>query len=283
MDSQTVFFMKNITIPIDFSSDSINALEHGIGLANKLNADVYLLHIMQNKNFETPYYFKDLVDFKNKTEEDYLNLIAHRHQNDVKQRIIPHLLKGSVSKEIIRFAQNHQSEYIVMGTGGSSGSNSYWAGSNAYKVVSASPCPTITIRNGYFGKELQKIVVPVDSTKHNRRKLPYVSEFAKLFNAEVHLLGLTETSFSDIIKKVSSWLKQSEEYLQGKNIPVKTEVFQGSSITDNTIGYAQKIEADLIVIVTEQDESPIDLLLGANAKYMVDRSPIPIMSIRPFY
>ncbi len=275
--------MKKIVIPIDFSSDSINALEHGILFANKLEADIDLLHVASGKDFKTPFYFKDLEEFKGKTEEDYLNLIVYRYQNQVNQRLLPHIIKGNTSKEIIRFAKQKKPEYIMMGTHGTSGFSSYWLGSNAYKVVSASPCPVITIRNGFLKTGMERIVVPIDASKNTRRKIPYAVTMAQLYDAEIDLVGVRGASFGDIREKISSWISQTEEYLLSKGIRCKTDMIEGSNITDMTIEYATDIDADLIVIMTEQDEHPLNFFLGAYAQQMVHHSRIPVLSIRPDY
>ena len=50
-------------------------------------------------------------------------------------------------------------------------------------------------------------------------------------------------------------------------------------ITDATIEYALKVDANLISIMTEQEKTTKNLWLGAYAQQMVNHSPIPVMSI----
>lgn len=51
--------------------------------------------------------------------------------------------------------------------------------------------------------------------------------------------------------------------------------------TDATIDYAIKVDANLIVIMTEQTSSPMNIIMGAYAQQMIHRSPIPVMSVQP--
>jgi len=51
--------------------------------------------------------------------------------------------------------------------------------------------------------------------------------------------------------------------------------------TDATIEYATKVDANLIVIMTDQTTSFKNLFLGPYAEQMIHRSPIPVMSIKP--
>ncbi len=273
--------MKNILVPIDFSADSINALEHGIQFANTIKGNVKMIHVVHYKTFETPFYFRDLDDFKDKSVKDFMNLLLYRYQSQVKNKLDFVIKEGSVAKEVIKTAEAENISYIIMGSHGSSGSESYWMGSNAYKVVSNATCPVITIRNGYLKTKLKTIVVPIDASRHTRRKLPFAANIAKMFKAEIILLGVTETSMSDIRKKVELWVKQSAEYLDQQGVQHKQKMLKGSNITDMTIAYAKEHDADLIAIMTEQGEHPVNLLMGAYAQHMINNSPIPVLSIRP--
>jgi len=41
--------MKLIYVPIDFSADSVNALEHGVTLANAMKANLRMIHVINTK------------------------------------------------------------------------------------------------------------------------------------------------------------------------------------------------------------------------------------------
>ncbi|MFA5194156.1 MAG: universal stress protein, partial [Bacteroidales bacterium] len=53
------------------------------------------------------------------------------------------------------------------------------------------------------------------------------------------------------------------------------------NITSATIKYAEQIDADLIIIMTEQEEELSNIWLGPYAQQMVNNSPIPVMSVHP--
>jgi hypothetical protein len=50
--------------------------------------------------------------------------------------------------------------------------------------------------------------------------------------------------------------------LESHNIPYKIEHLHGSNLTDLTLDYARSVDADLISIMTEQEKSASNLLLG---------------------
>jgi len=273
--------MNLILVPIDFSADSINALEHGIKFANTVGANLRMIHIVNYKTFETPSFFRDLNEFNGKTVKDFLNLILYRYQRKLKKHLDYVISEGTVYNEISKQASEDNADFIIMGTHGTSGNDSYKIGSNAFKVVTNTPCPVVTIRNGFIRQKLTKIVLPIDSSKHTRRKITATAEIAKIYNAEVHVIGVTETSIKDIIQKVDSWMNQTVDYLNQKKIKNKFLMIQGNDITEMTIDYAKSVNADLISIMTDQGEHPVSLLLGPYAQHMVNNSPIPVLTIRP--
>ena len=46
--------IKRILVPIDFSSNSRNALDYALGLALKLNAALHLIHVCESPGLGTP-------------------------------------------------------------------------------------------------------------------------------------------------------------------------------------------------------------------------------------
>ncbi len=71
------------------------------------------------------------------------------------------------------------------------------------------------------------------------------------------------------------------KHLEEENIRYVLESVHAENLTDSTIEYALKINANLISIMTEQEISAKNLLLGPYAQQMVNHSPIPVLSIHP--
>jgi len=272
--------INRILVPIDFSGDSINAFEYAIKFANTMDAKLRLIFIRSNKNFDVPFFFKD-IEVDKVSVESFFDIIIEKYKNKIKGEFDYKIREGKVFKEIVNQAKYDDTDLIIMGTHGVSGFEAYWIGSNAYKVVSNSPCPVITIRNGFLRRGLSKIVMPIDVSKSSRQKINDTAELAELCNAEIHIVSVRETKRPVIIKKLANYISQTKEYLENRGITVVTSDLFGSNITDITIEYAKKVDADLISIMTEQTEGASYLWLGKYAQQMVNNSPFPVFSIRP--
>jgi nucleotide-binding universal stress UspA family protein len=190
--------------------------------------------------------------------------------------------KGKIYKEICHVADEEDAFLLVIGTHGSSGFEEFWIGSNANRMVSACNKPIITIRSGIdVGKDLKTIVMPFDNTKVTRQKLPMTALLANYFDSEVHILGLFTSKLDDLRYRIRNYVAQAEDYFKENNVRYKVLFLEADNLTDTILDYANKVDANLISIMTEQETTTANLWLGPYASQMVNHSPIPVMSIHP--
>jgi nucleotide-binding universal stress UspA family protein len=276
--------ISRIIVAIDFSGDSMNALKHAMLWCNAIQCDMRLLHIQKKEKYDVPEYFENLETQHTKSIEDILIYLVDKYRKNynVKNGIFDYVVReGRVHTEITEYAANEESALIIMGTHGVSGFEEYWVGSTAFKVVMKSPCPVLTIRNGFPIVMPKRIVVPIDVTNQTRQKVPLMAELAGRFGSEIHLLGVRETETKEVITRINQYVDQVAEYLENKGVSLIIESSNGGNITDLTIEYAKEVDADLISIMTEQTERPENLWLGPYAQQMVNHSPIPVLSMHP--
>jgi nucleotide-binding universal stress UspA family protein len=271
--------MKKILVPIDFSSDSINALEHAINIANKSNASLTMVYVKSNNTLSTPLYFKDLTKKEQHSPEELFNIIIEKYKDKFLTNYDYKIHEGKVFKEITNQAKYDNTDLIVMGTHGMSGFETYFIGSNAFKVVSNVNCDVITVRNGFLRTDIKNIIMPIDISSETQKKLESTVKIAKLYNAKIHVLSVSETNSEEIAKTLESTSSKICNYLSTNNILFERQSILKKGITENIINYANKTKAELISIMTEQTETSYNLWLGKYAQQMINNSPIPILSI----
>ncbi|HOP05455.1 MAG TPA: universal stress protein [Tenuifilaceae bacterium] len=271
--------MKHIIVPIDFSNESINGLRLAIIFANHFKSTIQLVYVQKTP---TELGRADFNEEK-KTATANLNKIVEEYRSKlIEPAKIEYIVKkGKVYKEIVNQAQAFDESMIISSTHGASGFEEFFIGSNTFKIISASDLPVLTIRHGAVAREIKKIVLPIDVSADTRQKVPFTVEIAKAFNAEIHVLGVTSTKNAEIDAKITAYTNQVCEYLKDHEIKYNLALLNGSNITDVTIEYALDNNADLISIMTEQNEPIASFVLGSYAQQMLSKSPIPVMSITP--
>lgn len=269
---------KIIIVGIDFSKGSMHALKYAILLANKAKANVMLVHVMKPQREES--IFSDDRNELRKEAKKRMEEIIEKHKFEMRGgKLMFKIRSGKVEKEIVNQAKYHDAYLLVVGTHGISGFEPFWVGSNAYRIVTTAPCPVVTIRYAEGARRnLQRIILPIDSTKESRQKVPFVAGLAKSFNAEVMILGLVTSNAMKTL--VNSYCKQVEKYLDGENVINSIHIREADNITDAALQFTKEINGDLVAIMTEQETTLSNLLLGSYAQQMINHSEIPVITLR---
>ncbi|MBK9399571.1 MAG: universal stress protein [Bacteroidetes bacterium] len=274
--------IKKILIPYDFSETAALSLEHAIFMAKLLKADIYLLHIVETTTFPSSISHA-FTGFEKKVEEasnEKLKELAdeiHR-QHGVQVQIITEV--GKIYKRIVHTAKQAHVDIIIMGTHGASGS-SYIIGSNTTRVVQEAPCPVISVQTHITKVGFAKIALPIDDSAESRQKVNFALEIAKHYNSRVVVIGLMRNGNEDYQRKFKIKIEQVEDFLSGHGIITESIYKQGDDLAKSTLQSSAEIEADLLVIMTEQEPSITGLLMGSYATKVINGSKIPVMTVRP--
>jgi nucleotide-binding universal stress UspA family protein len=142
--------IKNILCPIDYSVYSEMALKYAIEFAEKYQAKLYLVHVLDIRVYDIndpDLYNVNIVDEEtiNKLRERLLKCVNEDTKSKISVEAI--IIQGVPFAEIIRTAKERKIDLIVLGTHGRTGLSHALMGSVAEKVVRKAPCPVLTIRH----------------------------------------------------------------------------------------------------------------------------------------
>jgi nucleotide-binding universal stress UspA family protein len=273
--------MHPIVVAVDFSNTSIHAVEYAISLANKMKSDIHLIWVDKISTQESVYPDTSNEN-RNEAKKRFDELIAQYSSKLAKGLSMEYKLKkGRIYREVDNLARSNEAELIVTGAHGISGYEEYWIGSNAYKIVTYTACPVITVRHDFNIKpKIERILAPMDGSNESLQKIPFIVKLATLFKSEVHLVA-THSSHLKSIQRITEKITQSAaSYLQQQQVRFIEDSIVSNDLTKAVLSYAINVQADLIAIMTEQ-ETPVNILLGAQAQQLINQSPIPVLSIHP--
>ena len=273
--------MKEIILATDFSSGSIHALNYAITIANKTDSNITMLWVDSISEKEGMLLPEQKI-MKDEICEGFADLIK-KHQPLLKNGNLSFKIrKGKIYNEIALQAKQSKADLVIAGAHGISGFEEYWIGSNAFRIVSSVPCPIITIRNGFsFSKGIKTIVLPLDITSDTLQKIYFTADLAEYFAAEIHILALYATQLKSISRKADEFAHKADIYLKDRNIKHQVESVFSENTTNAILTYADAVKADVISIMTEQENNSTSVLLGPHAQQMINQSEIPILSIKP--
>lgn len=273
--------MKTIIVPLDFSDESLKGLDLALMLAAKTGANIQLVHVI-GKHIAAD---KELLEKENQLAKTKFEDILQkcREKGNIICALDYTIIEGQIFKEIADLADKHEDPLTVLSTHGVSGFEELYIGGNAYKIISHSRNPVITVRRSKLISNIDLIVLPLDITFQTREKVPYTVELARAFNSKIHLLTVRKSNLKSIEKKLHQYAQQVAAYIDAHKIPNTVEHLHGNNLTDVTLDYSKSVDADLISIMTEQEKSASNLLLGNFAHQMINKSFIPVLSFPNYH
>ena len=154
--AKSPIYLKQILVPIDFSTGAEEALEFAIDLADKFGASLTLIHVLelsQYAHFMTVYpdFVAQPIDIgeleassRKDAEARLTKLIGPMEKRGVKVRTMVRV--GFAATEILRAAEKEGADCIVISTHGYSGMTRFLLGSTTERVVRHAHCPVMVVR-----------------------------------------------------------------------------------------------------------------------------------------
>lgn len=254
-----------IIIPIDFTEQSIYAITQSYNLAKYTNSKLLLLHVYEKQGEER---FEEITKLSKKTAEeggvpcDFMNI------------------KGSIYKETVRVAEETSAKMIVVGVE-SHMERTDILSESASEMVRKSPCPVITIRGREQRDGCENILLPIDLSRDSREKVDIAVEFAKYFGAAIRILGIYSLKDEKYENQLHAYVHQVKQFIKAKGVTCSNKTMPSENIAETVVEYANKIEADLIMIMNKPDLSLREMFLGTVSQRVIDISNIPVMTVNP--
>jgi nucleotide-binding universal stress UspA family protein len=273
-------FKNHILVPIDFSEQSLIALGQSYNMARLTKADITLINVIE-EGFHMPFFSKKEDKTLEKKVQKELEKLAHETSLTAGIRVFSIVTRGKVYEQIQQTAKKLKCSFIIMGTNGSVGFKRF-IGSNALRVIRESPCPVITIKGKKHRQGCKHILLPLDLTKETKEKVNKAIEIANLFGSTVHLVSVLTTDDEFIVNKLKRQMSQVHDYLKDNEVNCTVEFIHGDDVPDEITGYAKKIKADLIMIMTQAEMDWTDIMfISSSAQQIMNGTDIPVLSIRP--
>jgi nucleotide-binding universal stress UspA family protein len=276
--------IKKILVPVDFSEVSLEAVDYAAQVAEKVGAQIKLLHVVESYSYNVAMGEDESTDVIAKGIDQKMKEIKKRDSlKDVK--VEAEQKDGKIYQVIHDLAEKEETDLVVMGTHGATGLSDvrkFVLGTNAYRVVLSVPCPVITI-SGNQTVNFDNILLPLDITKTTQQKVGIAIEWAKLFDATIHVVSVSRfiDEFVVSVEKLRLQLRRAAERIKEEGVDCTTHMIRHSNIADSVLDYADEVDAGLIMIMTLQERKWNEFILGSNARTIVSKAKRPVMSIRP--
>ncbi len=274
---------SKILVPIGFSEQSMIALGQAFNLAKIKNSDVVLLSVIEEQSMIQSLFLDDNSDELKKKVKEKLELIAAEYSLKYGVDVDTMVAKGRVYEQVNEVSEMISADLIVMGTNGVNGKSKF-IGSNAEKVVRLSKCPVITIKGKSHRDGCENIILPLDLEKQTKEKVTYALEYARYWDATIRIVSVVLRDNNEVRSKLIKNINQVEQFILDAGVKCTSEIIEGEkkrNLGDFIFDYEKKFDADMIMIMTKKEELTLSNNISVTARYIINNSDIPVMSIRP--
>jgi nucleotide-binding universal stress UspA family protein len=262
---------KLIVVPWDFTHVAESALAHADKISRMVGNEICLLHIVD-------------PGISPSAEGEKKILLQHVTEESKKKYNLPitsQLSKGSIFSAIAEYANDKDASLVVMGTHGMKGMQKL-TGSWALKVIVKSKVPFIVVQDPPSDQDrYHNIVFPIDFRNENKEKIKMAIFMGKYFDSKIRFL-VTKTTDKILLKRTNININFAIKYLIQNNIEYEIHEVPKGNFAQQTIDFALKINADLILIMTTKNITAMDYVVGASEQYMIaNSSKIPVCCVNP--
>jgi len=275
--------LREIVFPTDLSAESARAFEYARLLAERFEARLALLHVIDPgpsvSGMAVPEARRRSMRAARETLERWASGLGCR------QCVIVEPAE-SVSRALVGYVQGCTPDLVVMATHGRDGLSQMLLGSVAESMIRHGRVPVLCVREPAHGVALpfRRILVPTDLSPASRRPFALGALIARAFDAEVlalHVGHVDEGRTAGVTAAVESALP-SEAALRDFLWPefaatrVTARVELGAA-AERILETARSEKADLIVMSTHGHDSLRDRVLGSQTERVVRAAPCPVL------
>jgi nucleotide-binding universal stress UspA family protein len=244
---------NKILVPLDFSEQSLIALDQSYNLAKEYHAEITLLYVIEETGLFAKLFSNEQQETIRKDIQYELDKLAADVEKKRNLTVNTLIAKGTVYEKIAEVAELINATMIIMGTNGSDTFKKRFIGSNALRVTRESKIPVITIKGKHHRNGCKNIVLPLDLTKETREKVTKAVELSKLFQgAAVRVVSVLFTTDEFLVNRLTRQMGQVKAFLEKEGVECSAEIIKGlkgkETLAQNIIEYAKQVDGDLIMI-----------------------------------
>lgn len=269
--------MKNILVAMDFSPESVNALEY----ARKMNENSILtvVHIKQRGlEFQEPVNVQSILNERRITIEKMREFISDRSPDlDIDNRMCFEIEYGSKSSKIVEFAKSNFISEIYLGLKDVSTIRDKIFGSTSFDIIKSSHFNVYLIPAEAKFEDISHAIVPFDENIVLKGMLDNIKKWdtSKTFLKFLHVAKGESEKMIQEKDKIVLELLNSEDIDFGFTVESRIN----ENVCNTILSYAYNQKADLIIVPARTENFLKRFVYKSYTKDFIKESKIPLLFI----
>lgn len=273
--------MVNILVPTDFSQLSKSALKYAIKIANQLEGNVTVLHVMTmtralriSMREKLVSLDHDLIGSAEAELEIMIKTLSEQYKT--KEFIKYQVVRGAYfPSTLLREARRLHSGLIVMGTRGATGLTRAVLGSNTNSVIEVSHVPVLAVPEKADFKGFRNVVYASD-LRNLEEELAILLRYIERFGSTIHLIHIIPPG-----EQVEAVEARIERVLHGFSYKdIITLVLVDNDVDSALDQYVEVSKADVLAMFTHEISFFEKVFDTSMTRKMAFHSRVPLLAFK---
>ncbi len=272
--------MKNILVPIDFSTASHNAAQYAVSLADVFNAKVIFFNVVPSAFIVEDESADARMMVHAELIEENKNLVVKEIETLSKKgtsKIEGFVGEGSPTDVILEMAKENDVDIIVMGMKGKGKSNSVF-GSTTTAVIRKSSLPVFVIPENALYQSIDNITFASDfDADTDISYYTLLQELAEKYNSSIHILNVQKNDAAMSSERVAG---KMETDLIFSKFSHSFHSVENNNVVEGINKFIEKNPTDVLAMMAHK-HSVFERMFGTvHTKLMSHQTKIPLLVLQ---
>ena len=281
--------IKRILVPTDFSDNARTAFDYALNLAEAMKASIKVVHIYTDSTPEMAIaqisyagggksiaeVNEALANFVDEEMEMADNIATAR-----KVKVEAEVYYGSPVQDIVAMSKTGEFDLIIMGSMGEKNWGELMFGSVSTHVSQKAYCPVLLVPNEVVYEKVNNIVYACDFDHKSFKHVGLVSDVAKTFAANVHLLFVKTVENERTSYEVDVEDMRTVFHTQAPRLTYTSKIITEDDVVEGINQYSKVNYIDMVVAVTKHRRFWDRILHSSKTKEMAIYSELPVLIIK---
>ncbi|HEY3388576.1 MAG TPA: universal stress protein, partial [Prolixibacteraceae bacterium] len=289
-------YINKILVPVDFSSNSLNAACYAAHVAQQKGAEITLIHVYFNPitnpiSYDHFYSFpanvaetlSEIVQSSEELMKEFREkLSAYMVDNKISATPIKVEIIGGIAEEaILDFAEAGHYDLMVVGIRGKD-STENWFGSFMAEIINKSTIPVLAVpgQASYKISMFKRLMYATNFDKSDGMAIRKLIEIAMPLETHIHLVHIDETTNNPFLNYDLAHFK--EKYVGNVgNVEMDFDLIIDKNRARGIENYIVDKEIDIIAVTSHKRNIITSLLKPSLTKELLFRLEIPMLIFHP--
>lgn len=288
--------INHIIVPIDFSSNSLNAAYYAAHVANQKDADLTFVHVYFNP-VTNPVSYDHFYSFPANVAETLNEIVQHANEM-VKQfianfelylsihkltkiRYKSELVGGIAEEAILNIIDNAQYQLMIIGARGKENPDN-WFGTFMTEVISNAKIPVLVIPADVSYKKtmFKRLMYATNFDKSDGLAIRKLIAIAKPLDTQISIVHIDDTRNNPFINYDLAHFK--DRYVgEVGDVKMDFDLIVNKNLSDGIEDYIQNNKIDILAVTSHKRSIFTSLFVPSLTRHLLFRLNIPMLIFHP--